>query len=272
MQFFLQFCPFFSSPAPCSSACFLWKMNVPPTHIAFTLLRYCSILLMMKDVTSVSHVNSSFAPAFDAWYPQVYTCCFLLTRHEGAARQVAMQIFLHLGAAKESFASPRAAELALFGWLLHNCEDFYYRKLRRLPRRSTLAEQLSFPPGDNLYALLRQPLPRRTAFALHHCLGCTLEESAALMKKSPKAVAALFDEPSATEMLSELCKLPLTTEDKEQMESDIYLRFSERSVGVENKLRDIRTLFQRLAVVLAVLVLGLFVFSVYYATKYAGGG
>jgi len=217
------------------------------------------------------HVNPFLDSTFDLFYEHIYTCCFLFTRHEAAARQVAMQTFLHLGAEKEAFTSPRAAELALFRWLLHNCEDFYYRKLRRLPRRRKLAAQLSFPLSDTLYALLRQSLPRRTAFALHHCLGCTLEETAVLMKKTPAAVTALLPQSAAADMCAALRTLPIAAGDKAQMSDEIYLRFTERSVGAENKLRNLRTFFGRLVIVLAALVLCLFAYSIYYATKYAGG-
>ena len=218
----------------------------------------------------MSHINQALAAAFADRYEQIYTCSFLLTRNEVAAKNATMQTFLHLGAEKQVFPSPRTAELALFGWLLHNCEDFYYRKLRRLPSRRSLAA--SFPVSDRLYAFLRRPLPQRTAFALRHVLGCTLEESAALIKKSPAAVTALLPEGPADELLADLCKLSVTAEDKEQLESDLYLRFSERSVGVENKLLHIRSVFQRAAVVLAVLVLGLFAYAVYFAGSFAVGG
>jgi len=221
----------------------------------------------------VPHINPALAPALCTWYRQVYTCCFLLTRHEGSAKQTAMQTFLHLGAEKECFPSLRKAELALFGWLLHNCEDFYYRKLRRIPRQQTLASQLTFPLHADLYALLRQSLPQRIAFALHHVLGCTTEEAAMLMKKPLAVVNALLagQESSAASMLTALNQLPLTIEDREQMHDDLHLRFTERSVGVENKLRDIRSRFQRFVVILAVAVLILFAFSIYYATKHANG-
>ena len=218
----------------------------------------------------MSQINPALDAAFAARYEQVYTCAFLLTRNEPAARATTLQTFLHLGAEKQEFPTERAAELALFGWLLHNCEDFYYRKLRRLPSKNAVA--VSFPVSDELFGLLRQPLPRRTTFALHHVLGCTAEETASLMKKSPKAVAAFLPQGSSDRLLADLQKLPLSAEGKEQMESDLYLRFTERSVGVENALLQARWVFQRAAVVLAVLVLGLFAYAIYFATSFANGG
>ena len=54
------------------------------------------------------------------------------------------------------------------------------------------------------------------------------------------------------------------------MSDEIYARFAERSVGVENRIHDFRIGFDKIAPYLALTVLAIFAIAVFVSVKLAG--
>ena len=54
------------------------------------------------------------------------------------------------------------------------------------------------------------------------------------------------------------------------MSDEIYARFAERSVGVENRIHDFRIGFDKIAPYLALAVLAIFAIAVFVSVKLAG--
>ena len=143
-------------------------------------------------------------------------------------------------------------------------DDYYLKKMRRMPSRKKLAAQsLPFEITDSLYALLCLPFKKRAALALSH-FGFSDCELAEILRVRQQAVASLLADPGIPDWKQALDSLLLTEDEQLMMSDRILERFSERSVGVENAIHDARNLFDRVAPWLALGVLFLFAVSIFY--------
>lgn len=203
-------------------------------------------------------------PDFDEyltnWFADVYRLCFLLCRQPGAAMEQTFQAFLRLGAGQP--ADAQAARTLLFSAAVRQCEDYYLRKPHRKPRRAALEGMgLPFPITDALWRALSLPFGQRAALGL---LAADFPPDALKplgAGHAPKDATALLDAARAI----------TTAEDAEQAMSDrVYVRFAERSVGVENRIHAARSRFDRLAPWLALAALALFAFAAWFSLRMAG--
>ena len=141
--------------------------------------------------------------------------------------------------------------------------------MRRLPGRKALeGMSLPFPVTDNLCAFLKLPLAQRGAFCLAHA-GFSEAEIAKIAGKSA-AHFACSSTPKADSAREAVSSILFDESDADAMSDEIYARFAERSVGVENRIHDFRIGFDKIAPYLALAVLAIFAIAVFVSVKLAG--
>ena len=214
----------------------------------------------------MSKICRHFDAYYEKWAAQTGALCYLLCRSRRDSLDVAFQSLLRLGGAKDPEIGESEARMLLFSSAVRLSDDYYLKKMRRLPSRKKLnAQSLPFEMTDSLYALLKLPFKKRAALILSH-FDFTQEEIAQLLHVKPQAAVSLLADPGIPGW-QDAVDCVLMTEDELYVMSDrIVERFSERSVGVENFIHDARNLFDRSAPWLALGVLALFAFSVWYVT------
>lgn len=202
-------------------------------------------------------IVSIFDEVFLSEAQGVYRLCFLLARRPGAARRLTFEAFLRLGAAKEEQVADRAqARALLYGAALRLCDDYYLKKARRLPKRAQLEQaELPFAVTDALWALLREPFSRRAMAGLC-AAGFGEGEAYALLRRARFLPTRRL--PAGEARVAACRSVCMTQEETLAVSDDVYTRFAERSVGVENAIHGARSAFDRAAPLLAALVLIVF--------------
>lgn len=215
----------------------------------------------------MSKICSHFDTYYEKWGAQTGALCYLLCRHRADSLDVAFQSLLRLGGAKDPEIGESDARMLLFSSAVRLCDDYYLKKMRRLPSRKKLNRQeLPFEMTDSLYALLKLPFKKRAALALSH-FGFRETEIAQLLHVKPQSASSLLADPSISGWEAAIDSLLLTEDEQLAMSDRIVERFSERSVGVENAIHDARNLFDRMAPWLALGVLVLFAAAVWYVKR-----
>lgn len=215
----------------------------------------------------MSKICSHFDGYFEKWGAQTGALCYLLCRNRRDSLDVAFQSLLRLGGAKDPEIGEKEARMLLFKSAVRLCDDYYLKKMRRLPSKKKLAAQnLPFEVTDSLYALLRLPFKKRAALALSR-FGFSESEISEILHVRPQAVSSLLAAPGIPDWEQALDSLLLTEDEQLVMSDRILERFSERSVGVENAIHDARNLFDRAAPLMALGVLLLFAFSVWFVSR-----
>lgn len=215
----------------------------------------------------MSKICSHFDGYFQKWSAQTGALCTLLCRNRRDSLDVAFQSLLRLGGAKNPEIGESEARMLLFSSAVRLCDDYYLKKMRRMPsRKKLLAQNLPFEMTDSLYALLRLPFKKRAALALSR-FGFGESEISEILHVRPQAVASLLADPGIPGWEAALDSLLLTEDEQYVMSDRIVERFAERSVGVENAIHDARNLFDRAAPYLALGVLLLFAVAVWYVSK-----
>lgn len=205
----------------------------------------------------------NFDALYNKEYLDIYRLCFLLVRHGKAAEEMAFQTFLKMGTEKVEY-DEKGERLTLYSHCLRTCEDFYYRKLRRRPGKKALEEmQLCFPVTDALVELLHQTFLKRACLFLHGFYEFSLDDTARIAK-CPIFRAGHMVKDYNAETAQLINSILPDGEFHEQLNDRIYMRFSERSVSVENALAGIRSWFDRAVPFLALIVVLFMIFAVYY--------
>ena len=214
-------------------------------------------------------VCEGFDDFFAAWNQDVYRLCFAMTENAKDACNLTFKTFLRLGAAKDPQMKEKDAKFLLFSSGFTLCVDYFGRKMRHRPDRKALdAMNLPFPITDNLCALLKHPLKLRGALCLAQS-GFSEDEIAKIAGRSA-AQFACASTPEAASAREAVSSIVFAEDDADAMNDEIYARFEERSVGVENKIHDIRIRFDQIAPYLALAVLAIFAVAVYVSFKMAG--
>ncbi len=214
-------------------------------------------------------VCEGFDDFFSRWYPDIRRLCFAMTENDKDARNLAFKTFLRLGAAKDPQIKENDAKFLLFSSGFTLCVDYFGRKLRRLPDKKALeGMSLPFAVTDNLCVFLKLPLARRGALCLAHA-GFSEAEIAKIAGKSA-AHFACSSTPKADSAREAVSSILFDEGDADAMSGEIYARFAERSVGVENRIHDFRIGFDKLAPYLALAVLAIFAIAVFVSVKLAG--
>jgi len=211
-------------------------------------------------------ICNHFDTYFDRWGAQIGALCFLLCRDKAGADYAAFQSLLRLGGGKDKDITENEARMLLFKSAVRLSDDFYLKKMRRMPRpEHLLGMGLHFPVTTPLYTLLCQDFYRRAALALFH-FGFTVKEISDITGRTVKGAEKLLDNPP--EGFEEALDSMLPNEDMMlDMNDRIYERFSVRTVSVENVLHDLRNGFDRIAPYLAAVVFGLCAYAVWYVKK-----
>ena len=205
-------------------------------------------------------VYAGLDPALKDHAVRVWRLCLLLTRNGAAADELCFQSFLRLGARSEK--ETRSDTVLLYSSACRLCEDWFGRKLRRAPKSEALRELFGCREGDPLDALLRQSLSARKAAGLR-LAGLSGSE---IIKIQGARAAARADRVS-DEALAQLAAVQPPVEYVDQLSDRIYDRFSERSVGFENRLHAFRIRLDSAAPWLALLVLLFFGFCLWFVQR-----
>ena len=196
-------------------------------------------------------------PALGAHAERVWRLCLLAVRSGAAADELCFQSFLRLAAREEK--EKRADTVLLYAAACRLCEDWFSRKA---PKDEALSALFACRKGDPLHALLRRPLSDRLAAGLR--LAGLSEDEIRLAggRMAPARAARVPD--GALAQARAVCPPPGYAD---QLGDRIYDRFSQRSVGVENRLHALRIGFGKAAPWLALLVLAFFGFCVWYVSR-----
>lgn len=217
----------------------------------------------------MSKICAHFELYFERHAAQTGALCLLLCRDRKGADYAAFQSFLRLGGAKDPQIGDDDARMLLFSSAVRLSDDFYLKKMHRMPNKARLeAMGLHFPVTPALLSLMRLPFDRRAALALSH-FGFSLQEIAALLHKSEHRVQALTADPAIPGWEEALDSMLMTEDQQLDMNDRIYERFAERSVGVENVIHDLRNAFDRAAPFLALLALAVCILSIWYVRSIA---
>lgn len=215
----------------------------------------------------MSKICTHFDAYFEKWNAQIGALCYLLIQHRADSQDVAFQTFLRVGGAKDAEIDEKAARMLLFKSAVRLSDDYYLKKLHARPSRRKLESQtLPFPVTDAAAALLRLPFKRQAALALMQ-FGFTQEEIAEILGVRAQQAARLCADPGIAGWQEALASFSMTEDEALIMNDRIYGRFAERSVGVENAIHDARNAFDRAAPYLALAVIALFLFSIWFVRR-----
>ena len=125
---------------------------------------------------------------------------------------------------------------------------------------------LPFPVTDALVSLLRLPFSRQAALALTQ-FGFFQSKVAEILGVRAQKAARLCADPGIPGWQEALSSMSMTEDETLALNDRIYERFAVRSVDVENAIHDARNAFDRIAPVLALLVLALFALAIWYVKR-----
>lgn len=215
----------------------------------------------------MAKICESFDSFFESWGQPLWRLCFVITRGRAPADELAFQALLRLGAAKNPGIGAQEARMLLFERAVYLGFDYFGHKPHRLPKIETIKNgRLIFPVTDGLYALMKLPLARRCALCLL-AEGFTQAEIAAILHVRPAKAARLCADPGIARWREDVLAVAHTDEDAQRLSDRVYERFAVRSVGVENAIHAVRQGFDRIAPFLALAVLALFAFSIWYVGR-----
>ena len=211
-------------------------------------------------------ICNHFDEYYEKWGAQIGALCFLLCRDKAGADYAAFQSLLRLGGAKNKDIPENEARMLLFKSAVRLSDDFYLKKMRRMPRpEQLLGMGLHFPVTTPLYTLLCQNFHRRAALALSR-FGFTKKEIGDITGRTAQGVEKLLASPPP-EWEEALDSMLLTEDQLLELSDRIYERFSERTVSVENVIHDLRNGFDRIAPYLAAVVFALCAYAVWYVKR-----
>ena len=215
----------------------------------------------------MSKICMNFDAYYELWNQEIGALCYILCRDRSGANDVAFQTFLRLGGAKNPDIGEQEARFLLYNSAVRLCDDYYLKKMRRMPgRRKLQAQNLPFPVTDALYAFMRLPFRRRAALALMQ-FGFSQDELAKILGVRAGTVQKLTADPDIDGWQEALESVKLTEDEALIMNDRIYTRFAERSVGVENAIHDARNAFDRALPYLAAAVLAIFALALWYVSR-----
>lgn len=211
----------------------------------------------------MSKANDDLDGLLESWYPDVYRLCFLLSCHGVSAREITFQTFLYAASQECAFPDSEEAAVYVFSCAIKTCDDYFLRRFRRVKSRKQIQESVSFPISDRLWDFLKLPFSRKAALYLHGALGMSPETVARILHLTPAKTGRLLSRSFSLEPeeLRVICPDP---EDSAQISDELYLRFEERNVSLENRLRDLRLSLDRAIPWIAVGILVLFAAAAAY--------
>ncbi|HPJ01721.1 MAG TPA: hypothetical protein PKU80_02645 [Candidatus Limiplasma sp.] len=207
-------------------------------------------------------VYHNFDLFFNKQYEAAYRFAFLLCRHPDAASAVVFQAMLASAASDAS--SPQEDETILFAALLAECEGYYLKKPHRLQKREKLQKLTPFPISDPLWQALKAPLREKAVISLHDIAHFEPARIARIIHMKEEAVRKLI----AAQTLDVSCVQDIApSQSARAMLDDIHLRFAERSVAFEQKLRRFKRRLDKLVPYIAAAVILLCIAAILYTAN-----
>lgn len=212
--------------------------------------------------------NANFDSLLTRWYPDIYRFCFLLSCHGDAAREIVFQTFLYAGADNCFPTQDLEASVKLFSYAAKTCEDYYLRRMRRIPSRNALCESVTFPISDSLWLFLKLPTRQKGALFLHKNLGFSPQQVSQILRVSLAKTGRLLAPSACESALSQEDSASIVPdyETASQLSDDLYMRFEERNVKLENRLRSIRLSMDQFIPWIALAILGIFAAAALYTS------
>ena len=212
-------------------------------------------------------VCEGFDDFFSRWYPDIRRLCFAMTENDKRRAKSGVQNFLTSWRGQRPTNQRKRRKIPAFLKRLHALRRLLRPKLHRLPGRKALeGMSLPFPIADNLCVFLKLPLAQRGAFCLAHA-GFSEAEIAKIAGKTA-AHFACSSTPKADSAREAVSSILFDEDDADAMSDEIYARFAERSVGVENRIHDFRIGFDKIAPYLALAVLAIFAIAVFVSVNW----
>ncbi len=212
--------------------------------------------------------NTNFDSLLNQWYLDVYRFCFLLSCHGDAARDLVFQTFLYAGADPNFPDKEPEASMKLFSYAFKTCNDYYLRKMRRIPSRKILSESVTFFVSDTLLNFLKLPVKKKAALVLHKNLSFSISQTQGILNLSHGKAEKLLSPSASKAALSQEDYVSILPdhETASQISDDLYIRFEERNVKLENRLRDIRLAMDQSIIWIALIILGIFGAAALYSS------
>ncbi|MDT3844270.1 MAG: hypothetical protein LIV11_06815 [Bacillota bacterium] len=170
-------------------------------------------------------------------YAKLYKYAFVESCHDISAKDITFQSLLYS-------VDPERSDRSVWQNAHSVLNDFFLRSLRRRRSRDEIAAGVTFPIRDELWNFLERPTPEKEALFLMAEAGLTKKEAADIMAVHVSRLPDLSQEERSR--ISSLLSVIVPDGASEEEAADrVLLRFTERSVGFENRLRDLRLFFDR---------------------------
>lgn len=191
-------------------------------------------------------------------YAKLYKYAFIESCHDISAKDITFQALLYS-------VDPDRGDRSVWQNAHSVLNDFFLRSLRRRRSRDEIAAGVTFPISDGLWDFLEKPVPEKEAVFLMAEAGLTKKEAADIMAVHVSRLPDLSRE-ECSRIVSLLSVIVPDRASEEDAADQVLLRFTERSVGFENRLRDLRLFFDRHILWIAAAI-ALFCAAAAYATS-----
>ena len=202
------------------------------------------------------------------WYTEIYIFCLVLVLDAKVAKEMTFQAYLRLGASRPGL-DKASARIALYAYAFAVSEAYSLKKMRRKPSKKKLGESLGTDEADSVITYLRRPFLCRASSYLLHIACFSVEEAGRILHVGPKRVMRLGNEPNMDRVEAACEKLHPGEEWQNELSDRLHMRFSERNVAFETRALDMKQKFDRIVPYLALGILVLSAFAVYYSWNVA---
>ena len=169
-------------------------------------------------------------------YAKLYKYAFIESCHDISAKDITFQALLYS-------VDPDRGDRSVWQNAHSVLNDFFLRSLRRRRSRDEITAGVTFPISDGLWDFLEKPDQEKEAVFLMAEVGLTKKEAADIMAVHVSRLPDLSQEERSR--ISSLFSVIVPDGASEEEAADrVLLRFTERSVGFENRLRDLRLFFE----------------------------
>lgn len=210
--------------------------------------------------------HSDFDTLLENWYSRVYQFCFLVTTQSSAADDLTFQTFLYAGS-EPAPDTKEAQSVRLFALAWKSCEDYFYRKMRKRSSRESVEKEWGFSSessiSDEEWNVLNSSPSKKAAWYLSQTADFSSQDIAQILGCSVSHAQQMTGDHSLPYPAALIEKIP-PKESFDEMSDRIYLRFEQRNVGLENKLRNFRLFWDKAVIWIALAIVVLFAAAAFY--------